>query len=127
MAERSEDGPRAAGGSLAGEPRDRAIAESARSLALTWLAWWIVLMAFWVVLDDSTRPDELVTGAAASALAALLPAAVIGPARLSWVHPRGVRLGGSRGARRAGSLPGQVARDTAALYQPRPERHRRGS
>ncbi len=37
----------------------------------TWLAWWVVLMTFWVILDDSLDTDELLAGAGAAALAAL--------------------------------------------------------
>ena len=37
----------------------------------TWLAWWVLMMSLWVAVDDSPRPDELLAGAAAAALAAL--------------------------------------------------------
>jgi hypothetical protein len=38
----------------------------------TWLIWWVGLMAFWVVLDDSVATDELLAGAGAAALGAFL-------------------------------------------------------
>jgi multisubunit Na+/H+ antiporter MnhE subunit len=40
--------------------------------ATAWLGWWIVLMAFWVITDDSIATDELLAGAGAAALAAIL-------------------------------------------------------
>ena len=37
-----------------------------------WLVWWVLLMSFWVVLDDSIALDELLAGAGAAALGAFL-------------------------------------------------------
>ena len=37
-----------------------------------WLVWWVLLMTLWIVVDDSFEIDELLAGAAAAALAALL-------------------------------------------------------
>ncbi|HEX4830490.1 MAG TPA: Na+/H+ antiporter subunit E [Trebonia sp.] len=71
-------------------------------------------MGFWMALDDSLRPDELVTGALASVLAALLATVVSSQAgepvraRLSWLRGRPLR--------RALALPGDVARDTLVIY-----------
>jgi len=41
-----------------------------------WFAWWAVLMVVWLLLVDTTDPEELATGAVAAALAATLAAAV---------------------------------------------------
>ena len=35
----------------------------------SWLVWWILMLAFWVVIDDSVNTDELLAGAGAAALA----------------------------------------------------------
>jgi len=74
----------------------------------TWLALWVVLMSFWVILDDSIAFDELLAGAGAAALAAFLGELALfqAGARLripGWVLP-------------ALRLPGQVARDTAVVF-----------
>ena len=37
-----------------------------------WLVWWVLLMSFWVVLDNSIAPNELLAGAGAAALGAFL-------------------------------------------------------
>jgi hypothetical protein len=118
---------------------------------LTWLCWWALLMAFWVMLDDSFRPDELLVGAGGSALAALLATAVSNVAfsgsavkdsavkdsavkdsdfRGSAVKDSAVKDSDFRGSavkdsavrgstgwlRQAAYLPGQVLRDTGAVY-----------
>jgi multisubunit Na+/H+ antiporter MnhE subunit len=75
----------------------------------TWLAWWILLMSFWVILDDSIALDELLAGAAVAALAAFLAELVTYQAaaqvriRASWLA-------------RAVTLPGQVAGDTVIVF-----------
>jgi multisubunit Na+/H+ antiporter MnhE subunit len=79
-----------------------------------WLAWWVVLMSFWVILDDSLALDELLAGAGAAALGAFLAelagyqAAARLRLRIEWLTP-------------ALRLPGETARDTvivfAALYR----------
>jgi len=74
-----------------------------------WLAWWVLLMSFWVVLDDSIQFDELLAGAGAAALGALVAELVSYQAatrfrmRIRWLVP-------------ALSLPGQVARDTVIVF-----------
>lgn len=74
-----------------------------------WLVWWVLLMSFWVILDDSIAEDELLAGAAVAALAALLAELVAYQTatrfrmRAEWVAP-------------ALSLPGQVARDTMIVF-----------
>ena len=74
-----------------------------------WLAWWVLLMSFWVILDDSIATDELLAGAGAAALAAFLAelvtyqAAARVRARAEWLAPV-IRL------------PGQVAQDTVIVF-----------
>ncbi|MGH3124412.1 MAG: Na+/H+ antiporter subunit E [Streptosporangiaceae bacterium] len=74
-----------------------------------WLAWWVLLMSFWVILDDSIALDELLAGAGAAALAAFVvelvsyQAAVRVRMRIEWLA-------------RAVELPGQVAGDTGIVF-----------
>ena len=71
--------------------------------------WWVLLMSFWVILDDSIALDELLAGAAAAVLAATLAELVGHQAatrfrmRAGWVVP-------------ALGLPGQVVRDTVVVF-----------
>jgi multisubunit Na+/H+ antiporter MnhE subunit len=96
-------------GPSAGEPRKRRRDVPAARRAGSWLVWWVLMMSFWVMLDDSLSTDELLAGAAAAALAALLAelasyqAASRFRMRIEWVVP-------------ALRLPGQVARDTVTVY-----------
>ena len=96
-------------GPLAGEPRERAERGRVAARVLVWLTWWVLLMALWVMLDDSFRPDELIAGAIAAALGASLAAAATGQAgtrfrlRSAWL-------------RHAAELPGQVVRDTVIVF-----------
>jgi len=75
----------------------------------SWLVWWVLMMSFWVMIDDSIGTDELLAGAGAAALAALLAELVTYQAaarfrmRIEWLIP-------------ALRLPGQVARDTVTVY-----------
>ena len=68
------------------------------------------MMSFWVILDDSINTDELLAGAGAAALAALLAELVSYQAatrfrmRVVWLAP-------------ALSLPGQVVRDLVIVYR----------
>ena len=58
-------------GPLAGKPREREPEDSPQAARVgAWLAWWVLLMALWVMLDDSLATDELLAGAGAAALAA---------------------------------------------------------
>ncbi len=97
-------------GPLAGEPRTRKIGLPAARRAGSWLVWWVMMMAFWVMLDDSLATDELLAGAGAAALAALLAELVTYQAatrfrmRLKWLVP-------------ALRLPGEVARDMVIVYR----------
>jgi multisubunit Na+/H+ antiporter MnhE subunit len=68
------------------------------------------MMSFWVMLDDSVSTDELLAGAGAAALAALLAEVVTYQAaarfrlRIEWLVP-------------ALRLPGEVVRDTVTVYR----------
>ena len=97
-------------GPLAGEPRKREPA--GRSLAAragSWLAWWMLLLAFWIAVDDSLAVDEVLAGAGATAIAALVAELAVYQAsvrfrmRPRWLVP-------------ALRLPGQVASDTVTVY-----------
>jgi multisubunit Na+/H+ antiporter MnhE subunit len=102
-------------GPRAGEPRERAeIREQlgghhvlARTLG--WLTWWVVMMSFWVAIDDSFESDELLVGAGVAALAALAAEVITYQAatrfrmRPSWLL-------------RALRLPADVARDTWIVF-----------
>ena len=83
-------------------------ADAARR-AGAWLAWWVLLMSFWVMLDDSTATDELLAGAGAAALGAFLAELVAHQAGLAfrmrarWLVP-------------ALRLPAQVARDMVIVF-----------
>ena len=74
-----------------------------------WLAWWVLLMSLWIMLDDSLATDELLAGAGAAALAALVAelatyqAAARFRMRIRWLVP-------------VLRLPGQVAVDTVTVY-----------
>src|ERR1700722_19415386 len=59
-------------GPLAGEPRERSYHPAPAARAGAWLIWWVLLMSFWVMLDDSVATDELLAGAGAAAIAAVV-------------------------------------------------------
>jgi len=96
-------------GPLAGEPRDRKYYQPRLARAGTWLVWWVLLMSLWVMLDDSLATDELLAGAGAAAIAALVAelatyqAATRFRMRIRWLAP-------------AVRLPGQVAGDMVIVY-----------
>ncbi|HEY2638584.1 MAG TPA: Na+/H+ antiporter subunit E [Streptosporangiaceae bacterium] len=75
-----------------------------------WLVWWVMLMVLWIIADDSIATDELLAGAGAAALAALLAevagyqAATRPWLRIAWLGP-------------ALRLPVDVARDTAVVFE----------
>ncbi len=97
-------------GPLAGEPRERQRHPPVARRAGAWLVWWVLMMSFWVMIDDSVSTDELLAGAGAAALAAFFAGLVTHQAaarfrmRIQWLVP-------------ALSLPGQVVRDTAIVYR----------
>jgi multisubunit Na+/H+ antiporter MnhE subunit len=96
-------------GPLAGEPRKRRRDVPAARRVGSWLVWWVLMMSFWVMLDDSISTDELLAGAGAAALAALFAELVSYQAgvrfrmRIQWLVP-------------ALRLPGQVVRDMVTVY-----------
>jgi multisubunit Na+/H+ antiporter MnhE subunit len=89
-------------------PRPSAKAPFARR-AGAWLAWWVLLMSFWVILDDSIATDELLAGAGAAALAALLAELV------TYQAAARVRIR-TRWLARVIGLPGQLAGDTVIVF-----------
>lgn len=96
-------------GPLAGEPRERKYHRSGAARFGAWLVWWVLLMSLWVMLDDSLATDELLAGAGAAAIAALVAelasyqAATRFRMRIRWLGP-------------ALRLPGQVVRDLVIVY-----------
>jgi multisubunit Na+/H+ antiporter MnhE subunit len=96
-------------GPLAGEPRPRKYHQPLAARIGAWLVWWVLLMSLWVMLDDSLATDELLAGAGAAAIAALVAevagyqAATRFRMRLRWLAP-------------ALRLPGQVAGDMVTVY-----------
>jgi hypothetical protein len=73
-----------------------------------WLIWWALLMALWIIVDDSVDTDELLVGAGAAVLAALL-------AQLAGRQT--VALGMPSGWLRAlARLPADVVRDTWIVF-----------
>ncbi len=90
-------------------PDDPGERSSAAARLGTWLSWWVLLMSLWVMLDDSLATDELLAGAGAAAIAALVAelasyqAATRFRMRFEWLA----------GALR---LPGQVASDMVTVY-----------
>jgi multisubunit Na+/H+ antiporter MnhE subunit len=91
------------------EPRRRSRGVPVARRAGAWLVWWVLLMSFWVILDDSIASDELLAGAGAAALGAFLAELAFHQAgtrfrmRAEWVVP-------------ALGLPAQVMRDTAIVF-----------
>jgi len=96
-------------GPLAGEPREREYREPVIARVRAGLAWWVLLMALWVILDDSLDTDELLAGAGASAIAALVAELATHQAATRFR----LRIGWLAGVVR---LPGQVAGDLVTVY-----------
>jgi len=97
------------GGGVPGNTRRRPRSVPGARRAAAWLVWSVLLMSFWVILDNSILPDELLAGAGAAALGACLAELAFHQAatrfrmRIEWVVP-------------ALRLPGQVARDTVIVF-----------
>ena len=97
---------------VAGEPRTRRTEDRPSPAARVggWLTWWVLLMSFWIMLDDSLATDELLAGAGAAALAATTAELVSYQAatrfrmKFEWLAP-------------ALRLPGQVAADMVIVYR----------
>ncbi len=102
MAARDPAVPRAG----TGDPR---AAGTLAGRAATWLGWWVVLMAFWVITDDSIGLDELLAGAGAAALGAFLAELAAHQASVSF----GIRLAWLR---RTAGLPRQVVAETGIVF-----------
>lgn len=106
------DNASSASGPLAGEPRERTAGDRLPAAARvgTWLTWWVLLMSFWTMLDDSLGTDELLAGAGAAALAATFAELVSYQAatrfrmRLEWLAA-------------ALRLPWQVVSDMLTVYR----------
>jgi multisubunit Na+/H+ antiporter MnhE subunit len=94
---------------LAGEPRERAHHEPAIARVGAGLVWWVLLMALWVILDDSLDTDELLAGAGAAAIAALIAELATYQAATRFR----LRIGWLAHVMR---LPGEVARDMVTVY-----------
>jgi multisubunit Na+/H+ antiporter MnhE subunit len=96
-------------GPLAGEPRERKDHQPPAVRIGAWLVWWVLLTSLWVMLDDSLATDELLAGAGAAAIAALIAelatyqAATRFRMRIRWLAP-------------ALRLPGQVGADMVTVY-----------
>src|SRR5437764_10523152 len=97
-------------GPLAGEPRERKRDLPVARRVGSWLVWWVLLMTFWVMIDDSISTDELLAGAGAAALAAAFADLVSYQAatrfrmRIEWRVP-------------VLRLPGQVIGDLIIVYR----------
>src|SRR2546430_6171191 len=96
-------------GPRAGRRRRREQAAHLSRRAGAWLTWWVLLMSFWVILDDSIALDELLAGAGAAALAACLAELV------TYQAAARVRMRAEWLARVVG-LAGQVARDIVIVF-----------
>src|SRR5579875_489004 len=76
----------------------------------SWLVWWVLLMGFWVAVDDNIGLAELGAGAAAAAMGAFLAelaghqAATRFRMRIEWLVP-------------AYRLPAQVLTDTFIVFR----------
>jgi multisubunit Na+/H+ antiporter MnhE subunit len=82
-----------------------------RRRATTWLVWWILMMALWVMLDDSIQFDELLAGAGAAAIAASAAELAAYQASVRYRPRLGWRM-----AAEIVRLPAEVARDTLIVF-----------
>lgn len=93
-----------------GGGKPRAVTQSGLARrAMSWAVWWILLMVIWIIVDNSVGRDELLVGAGAAAIAAMLVEAATWQAevrlgvRVSWLL-------------RALKLPGRVLADTVTVF-----------
>ncbi|MBO0833760.1 MAG: Na+/H+ antiporter subunit E [Actinobacteria bacterium] len=91
-----------------GRARQRQVSPSLAGRLGVWLAWWVLLMTLWIIADDSVAADELLAGAGAAALAALL-AEVAGYQAETRLRLRAAWLSAAL------RLPADVARDTGVV------------
>jgi hypothetical protein len=96
-------------GSESGPQRETRPAFLLARRAGVWLIWWVLMMSFWVIQNDSLQTDELLAGAGAAALAAALAelagyqAATRLRMRINWLQP-------------ALRLPAHLVRDTGVVF-----------
>jgi multisubunit Na+/H+ antiporter MnhE subunit len=57
-------------------PRRPSTSRGTAVLIATWLGWWVALGVIWLLLVDTTNPEELLVGAVAASLAATVALAV---------------------------------------------------
>lgn len=94
-----------------GRPMSRRRRSPARGRVLAFLAWWVLVMSLWVMIDDSLQFDELLAGAGASVLAALAAEGVTSQAAAEF--QLGLRWPLAAEMLR---LPWQVVRDTITVF-----------
>jgi len=92
-----------------GSSRRRPVAAAVAGRVRAWLIWWALLMALWIIADDSVATDELLAGAGAAALAALL-AEGVGHQAATRPWLRRAWLGAAL------RLPVDVARDSGVVF-----------
>jgi len=94
----------------AGQPRRQSEPVPFTRRVSAWLIWWVLLMGFWVAVDDSIGLAELGAGAVAAALGAFLAEVACSQAatrfgmRIAWLV-------------RAYTLPGQILGDTVIVFR----------
>ena len=98
-----------ASGPRAGEPRRQHQDIPLTRRVTSWLVWWVLLMGFWVAVDDNIGLAELGGGAVAAALGAFMAEMALHQAgngfrmRIRWLVP-------------AFRLPGEVLRDMFIVF-----------
>jgi hypothetical protein len=94
---------------MANPPRGRPAARALARGAAAWAVCWVLLMSFWMILNNSAALDEVLAGTGAAALAALFVQRVGARAgvrfrvRARWLVP-------------AARLPWDVLRDTGIVF-----------
>lgn len=94
---------------MANPPRGRPAARALARGAAAWAVCWVLLMSFWMILNNSAALDEVLAGTGAAALAALFVQRVSARAgvrfrvRARWLVP-------------AARLPWDVLRDTGIVF-----------
>jgi hypothetical protein len=94
---------------MANPPRVRPAARALARGAAAWAVCWVLLMSFWMILNNSAALDEVLAGTGAAALAALFVQRVSARAgvrfrvRARWLVP-------------AARLPWDVLRDTGIVF-----------